>query len=273
MVEVSNGRGGEFSPRANDTPNNPTPDNFGAIAGLRKSTSIVRKKTANKTRKNAEEEAGTANTVAKSFFGLCHFQEHLKNQDYSTDDFGGKGCPVCKAQIYEGDKFVNRKSRKIQYFTSPLQMDFHEFVKKLIPDVNNAKEKLIKGCSIIMPETVFFRDGKIDLILQNDREYCLYQDTKTKTSDNLEIRKKLPDFVEQRRKCKEYRELFAVHKMAAGLIKGPEGKLNKDNAPRDSKDKDEEKHVPYGIIKFNNDATEGDMAESGAVPGHHVVSR
>ena len=46
MVEFSNGE--PTSPVPNDTPNNGTPENFGTIQGLRKSASIVRKKTAMK---------------------------------------------------------------------------------------------------------------------------------------------------------------------------------------------------------------------------------
>jgi len=32
---------------------------------------------------------------------------------------------------------------------------------------------MIKGCQVIMPETVFFKNGKIDLIYKCDREWCL----------------------------------------------------------------------------------------------------
>ena len=169
-----------------------------------------------------------------------------------------------------------RQERKIKLFESSLQLDFFELVRKLIPDVNNPKEKLIKGCSVIMPETVFFREGKIELILQNDREFCLSQDTKTKYTP-LEVRKRLPDIVEQRRKCKEYREPHAVHKMAAGLLKPPEGNRNKDNAPKDSKEKEEEKHQPFAIIRFtsnyNDPEAEPQMENALAVPGHQVLTR
>jgi hypothetical protein len=52
-------------------------------------------------------------------------------------------------------------------------MHFEEFIRKMVPDQNNAKERMIKGCQVIMPETVFFRDGKIDFIVECDREWCL----------------------------------------------------------------------------------------------------
>lgn len=56
-----------------------------------------------------------------------------------------------------------------------------------------------------MPETIFFKDaGKIDLIVQCDREWCLSQDTKTKNPTLLEMRKKLPSIVEERRRDTAY---------------------------------------------------------------------
>lgn len=41
-----------------------------------------------------------------------------------------------------------------------------------------------------MPDTVFFKDGKIDFLAQNDRESCLSFDTKTKLT-LFEVRKSL----------------------------------------------------------------------------------
>jgi hypothetical protein len=60
----------------------------------------------------------------------------------------------------------------------------------LIPDPNNPRERLIKGCEIFMPDTVFFREGKIDFVAQNDKEFCLSFDTKTKLT-LFEVRKSL----------------------------------------------------------------------------------
>lgn len=68
----------------------------------------------------------------------------------------------------------------------------------MIPDVSNPKEAMIKGCQIIMPETVFYKDGKIDLIVSNDRDFCLATETRYKWID-LELRKKLPIILSDRR--------------------------------------------------------------------------
>jgi hypothetical protein len=54
-----------------------------------------------------------------------------------------------------------------------------------------------------MPETVFFKEGKIDFIVQNDRDWCLAQDVKTKYT-LIEVNKKLPAIVQERRKDSVY---------------------------------------------------------------------
>ena len=41
-----------------------------------------------------------------------------------------------------------------------------------------------------MPDTVFFKEGKIDFVAQNDKEFCLSFDTKTKLT-LFEVRKSL----------------------------------------------------------------------------------
>lgn len=74
---------------------------------------------------------------------------------------------------------MNKPVRKMKYYQGQ-KLEFQELIKKLIPDVSNPKEALIKGCQIIMPETVFYKDGKIDLIVSNDRDFCLATETKIK---------------------------------------------------------------------------------------------
>jgi len=43
----------------------------------------------------------------------------------------------------------------------------------MIPDTNDPKEKMIKGCQVFFPETVFFSKSKIDFIAANDKDMCL----------------------------------------------------------------------------------------------------
>jgi len=68
----------------------------------------------------------------------------------------------------------------------------------LIPDPNNPRERLIKGCEIFMPDTVFFKEGKIDFVAQNDKEFCLSFDTKTKLT-LFEVRKSLVKVSKERK--------------------------------------------------------------------------
>jgi len=50
------------------------------------------------------------------------------------------------------------------------EYSFTQFIKDLIPDSNQTKEKMIKGCQIFFPETVFFKDGKVDFITGIDKD-------------------------------------------------------------------------------------------------------
>jgi hypothetical protein len=168
---------------------------FSSKAQMTSTPSVLsRRKSKGANKPSNTEEQGGVKPIARSYFGLCHFEQHIKQVEVQFDNFKGKGCPVCQAQINDGDKFVIKNERKIGYYTSPTQLGFDEFVRKLFPDQNNAKERMIKGCQIIMPETVFFKDGKIEFIVQNDRDWCLAQDVKTKYT-YLEVNKKLPSLV------------------------------------------------------------------------------
>ena len=53
-------------------------------------------------------------------------------------------------------------------------MTFQALIQSLIPNpAKNPKEKLIEGCQIFFPDTVFFDRGKIDFIAMMDRDFCL----------------------------------------------------------------------------------------------------
>jgi len=55
-----------------------------------------------------------------------------------------------------------------------------------------------------MPETLFFKDGRMLFLTTMDKDYCLSIDTKTKF-ENLDIRQKLAEVVrERRRDCEPY---------------------------------------------------------------------
>lgn len=73
----------------------------------------------------------------------------------------------------------------------------------MISDPSNPKERMIKGCQVFVPETVFFKeDGKIDFLTTTDRDCCVSYDIKTKL-ENLHIRTKLAEVVKDRKKDTE----------------------------------------------------------------------
>jgi len=53
-------------------------------------------------------------------------------------------------------------------------------IQDLIPNPSNPKERMIKGCQVFVPETIFFKDGKIDFLTAIDKDFCLSLDIKTK---------------------------------------------------------------------------------------------
>ena len=54
-----------------------------------------------------------------------------------------------------------------------------------------------------MPETVFFKDGKIAFLTVMDRDCCLSIDTKIDLNNTIKVRDKLKDIVKDRKKDTE----------------------------------------------------------------------
>ena len=58
-------------------------------------------------------------------------------------------------------------------------MPFKKLVENLISDPTKAQERLIKGCQVIFPDTIFYSgDGNPDLVVSNDKEMCMAHDQK-----------------------------------------------------------------------------------------------
>lgn len=73
-------------------------------------------------------------------------------------------------------------------------MSFQALIQALIPDPSkNSKEKMIEGCQIFFPDTVFFDRGKIDFIAMMDKDFCLskIKSTEYKKLPPLDTRKQL----------------------------------------------------------------------------------
>lgn len=76
-------------------------------------------------------------------------------------------------------------------------------VQELMPDPTNTNERMIKGCQVLVPETVFFNEGRIEFMTASDKENCLAYDVKTKLV-NQDVLKKLKELVYERRKDTQF---------------------------------------------------------------------
>ena len=71
----------------------------------------------------------------------------------------------------------------------------------LIPNpAEDYKEKMIEGCQLFFPDTVFFEKGKI-VICGMDKDYCLIKDSKRPTA--LAVRKHLDTQIAERKEKSE----------------------------------------------------------------------
>ena len=53
-------------------------------------------------------------------------------------------------------------------------MPFHMLMHELVPrPKDDAKEKMLSGCEVFFPDTVFFHQGQAKYIVLNDRDFCL----------------------------------------------------------------------------------------------------
>ena len=73
-------------------------------------------------------------------------------------------------------------------------------IKDLIADQSREKDRFIRGCQVFVPETIFFKDGKIDFMTSLDKEFCLQFESKIKLENSLALRTKLSEAVKDRRK-------------------------------------------------------------------------
>ena len=53
-------------------------------------------------------------------------------------------------------------------------MPFHKLIHELIAKPKeNPKEKMLSGCEIFFPDTIFFEKSGRRYIIHNDKDYCL----------------------------------------------------------------------------------------------------
>lgn len=76
-------------------------------------------------------------------------------------------------------------------------MSFQNLIFELIPNpVQDYKEKMIEGCQLMFPDTVFFDRGKL-VICTMDRDYCISKENRKLTI--LQVRKLLDNQVKLRK--------------------------------------------------------------------------
>ena len=82
------------------------------------------------------------------------------------------GCVVCNAQVKIGEMFIREKMETKNFYDGK-SISFQNLIHSLIPNpAEDYKEKMIEGCQIFFPDTVFFEKGKI-IICAMDKDYCL----------------------------------------------------------------------------------------------------
>ena len=84
------------------------------------------------------------------------------------------GCLACKAQIKNKDKFDTKKRSTEEFFIGQQNMPFHMLVRELIAKPKeNPKEKLLQGCEVFFPDTLFYEKGAPSFIAHNDKDFCM----------------------------------------------------------------------------------------------------
>lgn len=110
----------------------------------------------------------------------------------------------------------------MKYFTgdNTKEINFSQFIQGLMPDPREPKEKMIKGCQVMFPNTVFLKGGNLHFMTKLDADMCMETDSRVKiqagggqssTSTFLSVRKLIDDIVKARQ---EDCEQFGIQKIA-----------------------------------------------------------
>ena len=142
-----------------------------------------------KTKKNPNEDKEVQGDVeGKSFFKCCYNRKHL-DEDYLSEQTDnpdepvlshskkGKkrsGCVTCDAQIKDKKYFEEDKVPDKMLWEGYDDMDFRLLITELISKPKeNPKEKMLSGCEVFLPDTLFYENGKPSFIAYNDKDFCL----------------------------------------------------------------------------------------------------
>ena len=85
-----------------------------------------------------------------------------------------RGCKTCNTQIRENKRFEIQEVRNEHFFMGRDDMPFHMLIYELIAKPKeNPKEKMLSGCDVFFPDTLFFEKGAPKHIVMNDKDFCL----------------------------------------------------------------------------------------------------
>lgn len=136
---------------------------------------------------------------SKSYFKCCFNRLHQDEEvsDGNEDGFAIKnpkekpykinGCPACKVQVNQKSKLEKKKVvEDPAWFEGLTDMPFHKLIKELVTKPKeNTKEKMIQGCEVFLPDTLFFENMAPSFWIQNDKEGTLVRWNEDKPLPNI----------------------------------------------------------------------------------------
>ena len=67
-------------------------------------------------------------------------------------------------------------------------MPFHMLIHELIAKPKeNPKEKMLSGCEIFFPDTIFFEKSGRRYIVHNDKDYCLAKMSESEDKNGISV--------------------------------------------------------------------------------------
>ena len=83
--------------------------------------------------------------------------DHHHGRGGSTRKVGS--CPTCRAQIAEHVRFEKKEVKNEHYYEGKDNMAFDMLMHELIArPKDNPKEKMLSGCEVFFPDTLFFKN-------------------------------------------------------------------------------------------------------------------
>ena len=84
---------------------------------------------------------------------------------------------------------MQMEKKEDQFYRGKDDMPFHVLIQELMTKPKeNPNEKVLSGCEIFFPDTVFYEYGVPKFIAMNDKDYCL-----AKWNENEESKKQIPN--------------------------------------------------------------------------------